>query len=477
MDRLYPDDLPAWIDAFGNAVAGSPCPIRATSSLAQKSVKVGEGPWRYTLEDMVHGALVEGRRAPEVRAGGALGQPPAADHRERHRAAHRRQAPALRADHRDLHAGALGVPRQPAPLGVGLAHATARHRHVLGRGGHRRPPRAGPGRLLRHRPGVALLRLPPVRRAARDAVGVAAAVPPASLRVQLAPGGRHRAGRLRRGRDPHAPRRAAEGAAPGCRRAGARGRAAAPAAARRVEEGAGAPGGGSPRSWRLADHAGAAPTGRAATAAARQQLALRQLHPVLVPVDGGHAPHQQPRALGLRLVALRPRGGEDRREVLLLPVPAHALARHLPLRPGPARPLLARARASRHVLQASQGRRRVRRRGASHEPRGGRDALVRHRLPGARRLGLGVLPSHLADPLPRRLVPAPQADRARVRVPGRRAGIPPAHGHPHPGAGAPAVRQGAGDPRRGPRRRADRREALAPARRRRPDPRAASGSP
>ena len=53
MDRLYLDDLPAWIEALGNAVAGAPCPIRATSSLAQRTVRVGEGPWRYTLEDMV----------------------------------------------------------------------------------------------------------------------------------------------------------------------------------------------------------------------------------------------------------------------------------------------------------------------------------------------------------------------------------------------------------------------------------------
>ena len=53
MDRLYLDDLPAWIEALGNAVADAPCPIRATSSLAQKTVSVGKGPWRYRLEDLV----------------------------------------------------------------------------------------------------------------------------------------------------------------------------------------------------------------------------------------------------------------------------------------------------------------------------------------------------------------------------------------------------------------------------------------
>lgn len=53
MDRLYLDDLPAWIDALGNEVADAPCPIRATSSLGQKTIAVGEGPWRTALEDLV----------------------------------------------------------------------------------------------------------------------------------------------------------------------------------------------------------------------------------------------------------------------------------------------------------------------------------------------------------------------------------------------------------------------------------------
>lgn len=53
MGRLYPDDLPAWIEALGNEVADAPCPIRATSSLAQRTIAVGKGPWRHTLAEMV----------------------------------------------------------------------------------------------------------------------------------------------------------------------------------------------------------------------------------------------------------------------------------------------------------------------------------------------------------------------------------------------------------------------------------------
>jgi len=60
MDRLYLDDLPAWIEALGNAVADAPCPIRATSSLAKRTVAVGEGVWRQDLDDMVRERWWEG---------------------------------------------------------------------------------------------------------------------------------------------------------------------------------------------------------------------------------------------------------------------------------------------------------------------------------------------------------------------------------------------------------------------------------
>ncbi len=52
-ERVYTNDLDAWIDALGNEVANAPCPLRATSSLAPRSIKVGDPVWKQDLRDLV----------------------------------------------------------------------------------------------------------------------------------------------------------------------------------------------------------------------------------------------------------------------------------------------------------------------------------------------------------------------------------------------------------------------------------------
>ncbi len=53
MDRLYPSDLPSWIHAIGSDARDAGCPIRATSSLAQTTIAVGEAGWKDDLRALV----------------------------------------------------------------------------------------------------------------------------------------------------------------------------------------------------------------------------------------------------------------------------------------------------------------------------------------------------------------------------------------------------------------------------------------
>ncbi|MFV1958475.1 MAG: hypothetical protein ACC662_03575, partial [Planctomycetota bacterium] len=52
-EYLYADDLGAWIDAVAAEAATAGCPIRATSSLNPRSVRVGDPGWRENLRRLV----------------------------------------------------------------------------------------------------------------------------------------------------------------------------------------------------------------------------------------------------------------------------------------------------------------------------------------------------------------------------------------------------------------------------------------
>ncbi len=65
-EYLFTDDLPAWLDALGNDVAMAECPVRVTSSLAPKSIPVGDPGWAQALRRLVQRPWWDGDAVGEV---------------------------------------------------------------------------------------------------------------------------------------------------------------------------------------------------------------------------------------------------------------------------------------------------------------------------------------------------------------------------------------------------------------------------